>query len=207
MRSVAIGFVLLVLAAGAWFYFEMQDSGGPMPNIQVSEPTNFNEVGTITVNNPGQAQGEMYLVYEKPGAPALTKRLVLDELSVCAAPNGAVPCMAMSVTFDAAFGGKRALVEGSEAGETVLVRKLRVGMEGEELRSFDPGNVFISWPHAIELFKACQVAMATQTHSLDVYLDLKDGRKVRAVEPMIDEMFTIINQTQSACGAFPVATE
>lgn len=207
MRSVAIGSILLALLGGAWFYFELRNQGGPMPDIQVSEPTNFNEVGTITVNNPGGAQGVMTLVYEKPGAPSLTKELILDELSICAAPNGATPCMAMSVTFDVAFGGKRAIVEGIERDSSVLVRKLRIAADGEELRRFEPGNVFISWPQAIELFKACQVEMATQTHSLDVYLDLKDGRTLRAVEPMIDEMFRIISETQSACGTFPVATE
>lgn len=49
--------------------------------------------------------------------------------------------------------------------------------------------------------------MATQTHALDVYLTLSDGQEVRAVEPAIDEMFSVINRIREKCGTIPVATE
>lgn len=206
MRTAIGVLALVLLVASSWLYFEANDPGGPMPNIQISEPTNFNEVGILHFPSPesGQAQG----VFEfKEGAGTTTLAITMDALSVCAASNGAAPCMAMSITFDKLFDGKAALMEGIRTSGSVLVRKMRVAAEGEALRRFEPGAVFISWPHAIELFKACEVRMATQTHALDVYLDLRDGRTLRAVEPTIDEMFRIIDATQGACGTFPVATE
>lgn len=198
--------ILVLAAAGVWFYFETKDRGGPMPEITTSEPTNFNEVGIL--HFPPVTSGQSEGTFEfREGNATTTLKIMMDALTYCAASNGAVPCMAMSITFDKPFDGNLALVEGTRTGDVILIRKLRTAHEGEELRAFEPGNVFISWPHAMELFKACEVTMATQTHSLDVYLDLKDGRRVRAVEPMIDDMFKIINQTQGVCGSFPVATE
>jgi hypothetical protein len=136
-----------------------------------------------------------------------TKPLVMDELSICAAPNGAIACMALSITLDKPFDGKRAIVEGIESGDSILMRKMHVLAENEPANIPTLGSVFISWPHAIELIKACQVAMATETHAHDIYLELKDGRKLRAVEPMIDDVFKIADQAQGTCGAFPLATE
>jgi hypothetical protein len=205
MRTAIAILAVLFAIATAWMYF-INDTGAPMPDLQVSEPTNFNEVGIVHFPPPAVGQAEGTFEYRE-GTASTTLKIKMDELSYCAAPNGAIPCIAMSISFDIPFNGKAALVEGVRTGDTILLRKIRVAAEGEELRSFEPGNVFISWPQAVELFKACKVKMATQTHSLDVYLDLKDGRRVRAVEPMIDEMFTIINQTQNTCVTFPVATE
>lgn len=196
----------ICVAVGLIVYLEARVTG-PMPDIEVSEPTNFNRVGVVTLGNPGQEVGTPFFIYEEPGKPALSVTLAFDTLSVCAAPGGAIPCVAMSAPFEMSYGGKTALVEGTRAGDTVLVRKVRAANEGEELRAFEPGNVFISWYHATELLKNCQVKGVMQTHALDVYLDLKDGRRVRAVEPQIDDIFHIIDQTRGACGSFPVATE
>lgn len=194
---------LTILALGLWVYAETQDTGF-VPDIGVSEPTNFVKVGTLRFPPTGQAQGAFE--YDDDGA-RIAKKIAMDEWSVCASGEGAAPCMAMSVSFHLPFDGKAAIVEGTLEGDTILVRKLRAAREGEELHAFEPGTMFISWFHAIELLKACQVTMAMQTHALDVYLDLKDGRKVRAVEPRIDELFPIIDQTRARCGTFPVGTE
>ncbi|HWO07366.1 MAG TPA: hypothetical protein VNM40_02170 [Candidatus Paceibacterota bacterium] len=206
MRILATIVLLLVVAAGVWFYFETQDQGAHIPDMNMSEPTNFNEVGVLRFPpvTSGQSQGKFE--YDG-GAGTTTLAIEMDTLSVCAAENGATPCVAMSITFDQVFDGRAALIEGTREGNTILVRKMRITRAGEELRSFEPGDTFISWYHAMELLKNCEVKMAMQTHALDVYLTLKDGRRVRAVEPTIDEMFRVINATRGACGTFPVATE
>jgi len=200
--------VLVVLVVGffilnSYIYNKKQ---GDTPEIPKSEPTDFAEAGVITVNNPGQAQGTIYLIYEKPGAPALSKELVLDAMSVCAAPGGATPCVAMSITFDAVFAGKQAVVEGTEDGDKVLVRKLRILAEGEEARFAEPGSTFISWYWATELIRKCEIESVMQTHALDVYLTLKNGERVRAVEPLIDEVFKVLQEVGN-CGGIPLATE
>ena len=210
MRYFAVALIALAALAAGWWYFQ-PDPVEPPQTIDVEEsvsaPTDFVKVGNITVNSPGNVQGEMYLVYEEPGAPALTKRLELDPLSICAASNGATPCIAMSVTYDVPFGGKRAVVEGIVKGDSVLVRKLNILAEGEEPLLNAPGSIFISWPAAVTLIEACQIEMVMQTHALDVYLTLKSGGRVRAVEPTIDTMFTIVDNASARCGAIPIATE
>lgn len=131
----------------------------------------------------------------------------MDELSVCSASNGAVPCMAMSVTLDVPFHGKRARVEGIQSEAGIVLRKLQVIPDGQLALEIDPGDVFISWPHAMSLIKNCEVEMLMQTHALDVYLNLKDGKRVRAVEPVIDEVFSVYDESIAKCGNIPVATE
>jgi len=202
---VAVLIILVVgfFALNSYIYNEKQ---GDKTEILKSEPTDFARAGVITVNNPGQTQGVMHLVYEEPGAPALSKELVLDGLSICATSNGAMPCLAMSASFDGVFGGKRAVVEGTENGDKVLLRKLRILAENEEARFAEPGNIFILWYQAAELIRSCEIESVTQTHALDVFLTLKGGERVRAVEPNIDEVFRIL-QTAGNCGGIPIATE
>jgi len=210
MRYFAIAILVLALIGAGWWYMQPEPAESTpeiVPEESVSAPTDFSRVGTITVNSPGAAQGEMYLVYEEPGAPALTKRLEFDPLSICAASNGATPCIAMSVTYDVPFGGKRAEVEGIDKGETLLVRKLRILADGEDARPSTPGSIFISWPAAVAIIEACQVEMIMQTHALDVYLTIKNGGKVRSVEPTIDTVFGVIDGANTRCGTITVGTE
>ncbi len=200
----------VIIAIGIGILMALDVFGAPVSaplQVQTTEPTDFLEVGTLTFNTPGLQQDTMHLVYEKPGAPALTRELVLDEMSFCVAENGATPCMAMSVQFHIPFDGKRAMVEGTAQSDgTILVRKLRVLREGEMPLSMDPGRVFISWPQAVSLIKGCEVTMIMQTHSQDVHLDLKDGRSVVTVSPLIDDVFRVHQEAQ-VCGQIPVATE
>lgn len=49
--------------------------------------------------------------------------------------------------------------------------------------------------------------MAVQTHELEVYLTLRDGSRVVAREPMIDEVFRVLDGTRPTCGTIPIATE
>ena len=70
-----------------------------------------------------------------------------------------------------------------------------------------PGEEVISWERAVELIKNCEVRMAAQTHSLKIYLTLKNGKTVIATEPVIDDMFSAIESARGVCGDIPVATE
>ncbi len=172
-----------------------------------NEPTNFARTGVVVFNNPGLKPNVPYLISEAPGQPALMTELVFDPLSACTATNGSAPCIAMSASPDIAFGGKRALVEGIERSGTVLVRTLRIAGDEELLLAPRPGSVFISWPQAVVLIQQCNVSGVMQTHGLDVYLTLKDGRRLRAVEPVIDTVFDIVDRSQVMCGSITLATE
>lgn len=198
--------VIAIVGIGLYFYFNTTSPNTTTVEI-IEEPTNFLKAGVIVFNNPGLKENTPYLIYEAPGQPALTMELSLDGLSVCAAQNGATPCIAMSVTLDVPFGGKRAIIEGIERDGVVIVRKLQRLAENETPRLGTPGSIFISWPHAISLLKECKVEGVMQTHGLDVYITLKDGRRVRAVEPVIDEIFHVLNGPDISCPKISVGTE
>jgi hypothetical protein len=48
-----------------------------------STAVNFNETGHLVKDNPGLKPGVWFLVYEKPGVPALTTELSFDSGSKC----------------------------------------------------------------------------------------------------------------------------
>lgn len=185
------------------------NEGAPeTPQVEATAPTDTVKAGYLTFDTPGLQQDTPYLVYEEPGKPALTARLIMDAMSSCSAGQGATPCIAMSVQWSTVFGGKRAIVEGNAAEDgSILVRKLRIIAEGEPVLLNEPGRSFMSWPHAVSLIESCSVAMVMQTHALDVQLTLKDGRELVAVEPVIDEVFQVVQRSTPACGQIPVATE
>ena len=210
LLSVAILVAAVLVAAVAWGSFLRKDHAptGAVSAGLNAQPTDFVQVGTLMVDSPAAQQGTIQFAYGEPGAPTTTKRLVLDELSVCATATGALPCVAMSVTFDAPFDGRRAIVEGIEQPDgAVLARKLRRLEEGESGLPPAPGSVFISWPQAVSLIEGCAVEMAVQAHSLSVSLALKDGRRFVAVEPIIDEVFQVTQRAQPSCGDIVIATE
>ena len=82
--------------------------------------------GVITAGNPGLPQGELILVYERPGAPALHKLLTFDANSLCGTGEAVIACMAMSVSFDTAFVGKRVSVSGFDRGADIVVRRFEI---------------------------------------------------------------------------------
>lgn len=199
---------VIILAVAFSLAAIINDSGASSGRPEISgTPTDFSRQGVITVNNPGQAQDVPVLVYEAPGSPALTKELIFDELSICASGNGSLPCMAMSATYGAAFGGKRVVVEGETRDGKVLVRKLSVSRDDFPAAVPAPGSVFISWADAVKAIENCMAEEIAQTHSLDVYLTLDDGRRVRAVEPAIDEVMPVAERARRECRNMVIATE
>ncbi|MCK9352186.1 MAG: hypothetical protein WCT49_03100 [Candidatus Paceibacterota bacterium] len=127
---LSILFAALLLGAFILFFKNGKGpSGRPSyksPVVDMTVPLDFTKTGYITINNPGQKTGVMYLVYEQPGAPALFKELKIDEKSVCIGGFGKMPCMAMNIDWGSAFSGKRAEVKGITKSDVVVVRQLRV---------------------------------------------------------------------------------
>lgn len=66
---------------------------------------------------------------------------------------------------------------------------------------------YISWYEATQLISNCMVKSSFQSHSLAVTLTLKNGTNVKTTEPIIDEVFTIINNSNHRCGKIQMATE
>jgi hypothetical protein len=65
----------------------------------------------------------------------------------------------------------------------------------------------ISWDQAVDLLGNGQVAFAAQTHSLQVYLELADGSRLRTLEPQIDAIFAAVEGCGAPCLGIQLATE
>lgn len=88
-------------------------------NDAITPEIDFRETGNMVKNNPGFKPDAWYLVYEKPGAPAMNKELVFDGQSRCKADGETGICVPSD------FGqGERAAVEGVSRNGAVQVRIL-----------------------------------------------------------------------------------
>ncbi|MCH7484841.1 MAG: hypothetical protein IIA90_06805 [Chloroflexi bacterium] len=65
----------------------------------------------------------------------------------------------------------------------------------------------VSWEEAVERLQQCRVSLAGQSHSRDVFLTMKDARHVRAVEPVLDDLWDVLDSLPEGCGPRSVWTE
>jgi inhibitor of cysteine peptidase len=65
----------------------------------------------------------------------------------------------------------------------------------------------IPWEEAKELIMRGEVAQVTQLHSLEVTLELKDGRRLVTMEPGIDAVFDVVDACGEPCEDIVLATE
>lgn len=65
----------------------------------------------------------------------------------------------------------------------------------------------VDWSKAVSIILSGQVSQVVQTHDLKVYITLKDGRTVVSTEPVIDELFQLIEYCGEPCSDIRVATE
>jgi hypothetical protein len=72
-------------------------------------------------------------------------------------------------------------------------------------RTFFENDIF--WQEAVSLIEQCEVEKTMQTHDLAVTLTLKNGNKVRTVEPTIDEIYSVYETVSGKCGKILMGTE
>jgi hypothetical protein len=65
----------------------------------------------------------------------------------------------------------------------------------------------VYWIQAVSMILNGEVTKVMQTHDLKVYLTLKDGRTLLAIEPQIDEVMKVIQSCGDPCSKILVATE
>jgi hypothetical protein len=71
----------------------------------------------------------------------------------------------------------------------------------------EPNGATIPWEEARLMILAGEVAQVTQLHSLEVTLELKDGRRLVTVEPEIDDVFDAVDECGDPCADMVLATE
>jgi hypothetical protein len=65
----------------------------------------------------------------------------------------------------------------------------------------------VYWVQAVSMILNGEVTQVMQTHDLEVYLTLKDGRTLLAIEPEIDDVMKVIQSCGDPCKNILVATE
>ena len=65
----------------------------------------------------------------------------------------------------------------------------------------------VYWTQAVAMIFNNEVTQVMQTHDLEVYLTLKDGRTLLSIEPQIDEVMKVIQSCGDPCSKILIATE
>jgi hypothetical protein len=79
----------------------------------------FEKTGNITKDNPGMETGIWNLIWEEPGAPALSVSLVFNENSICVKDDIEKPCVPDKFTQ-----GARTKIIGKNKEGVVSVNKM-----------------------------------------------------------------------------------
>lgn len=122
-------------------------------------PTNFAEVGTLRFPTPPNPTiREAVLEYAGPDNTTTTVPIVFDGsdlMTICVRDNWGLPCAAMSTTYDVAFSGKRAAVEGVVEDGRVLMQKLHVYGPDEQVVKPAIGTTYVNWDEAVAALSTC----------------------------------------------------
>jgi len=94
------------------------------------EQTNFSETGNLVKDNPGLKPGVWYLVYEKPGSPALSTEIKFSEDSVCKIGTISQPCQQIALG-----NGDRAVTVGWVVDGVLIVKSMVVQKVPVQFRS------------------------------------------------------------------------
>ena len=125
MMIILLVVSIVVVLALAWFLIQQSENARietPSGNGATFAPAEvFDRTGNLVRNNPGLEAGMWYLIYEAPGLPALTQRLIFTTSSTCM--QGGVESLCNA---DAISQGQRARVFGEMRGESVTVTRLEV---------------------------------------------------------------------------------
>jgi hypothetical protein len=80
--------------------------------------------------------------------------------------------------------------DGDDA--TVTVEPPSVAVPSPTVEPTVPASTVITWDEAVALIEACRVRVAGQTHARNVYLTLDDGSERETVQPVLDDLFSVV---------------
>ncbi len=63
------------------------------------------------------------------------------------------------------------------------------------------------WQEVVRAIENCEVEQVFQAHSRQVSITYKDGRKLQAIEPAIDDIIDIAVSVEQNCGRIIMSTE
>lgn len=171
-------------------------------------PTDFAQAGTLRFTRaPNPTIDEA--VFEYLGANNATTSIPVkfDQGTICVIDNWGLPCAAMSMTHDVAFGGKRATVEGVRDGDYIRMQKLHVYGPDEPITPPLPGMVYVNWSDMEAALKSCRRVKAVfdNTPERMVRITFWDSPETwEAWQPLRGSLMTVLDEAkQLKCPVFP----
>ena len=70
-----------------------------------------------------------------------------------------------------------------------------------------PQNTEGDWEEVVSAIRSCNVKSVFQAHSREVSITLKNGDRISAVEPHIDDIIQVAMESSDKCGNIIMATE
>lgn len=142
MKKISILIIAAAIIGGAgyygWQWNAKQNNIVPGPET----PHNFEATGNLVRNNPGMKENTWFLVYERPGAPAMNIELSFSDSSKCFVGASSTACSEIGVP-----NGSRANVEGNILKTVVDVSSLSAESVDDTIRVTSPKkNEEISGP-------------------------------------------------------------
>ncbi|GEM_PF-4713323 len=126
MRKYIYGIAILILVGVVLIVLGGRDN----PSDNNYSQDLFSQRGYVS-----QQEETLSLVYEKPGAPGLFKKLVFDKESICMISGEALLCESEQVDKEE-FVGKEVFVEGIEDQDSVIVRTIAPQKESGRIFGF-----------------------------------------------------------------------
>lgn len=180
-------------------------------SAEARRPTDFAEVGTLrfpTLPNP--TIREAVLEYAGPDNTTTSVPIVFDGsglMTICVRDNWGLPCAAMSMTYDAAFGGKRAVVEGVVEDGKVLMHKLRVYGPDEQVVKPAIGTTYVEWEDVVSALNTCRKVKTVFDNQSEKTVRLtfwNDSATWEALQPLRESLLTALDDAKKTnCSVFP----
>lgn len=91
-------------------------------------------------------------------------------------------------------------------GATEQLSTSTIEMEKEAGIDFEKEDLS-DWKNLVDMIKDCKVVSVSQNHAQEVTIELKDGSRINAIEPNIDDVFSVVDEAEEKCGRIMMATE
>jgi len=120
--TLVVLIILSVASAVAVYWLQTED-----PSVYASTfiinagavETNFSQTGNLARNNPGMEKNTWYLLYEEPGQPAISAKLIFSDTSACQLSAKEVKCQSAKLYI-----GQKVTVFGKFNSGNVAVDKI-----------------------------------------------------------------------------------
>ncbi len=195
------------MVTSALYFAQLVAIADVSPTEEIA-PTNFAESGRLRLATSTERAYSFEFIYAPAGKATTTQPLIFDVQSLCSASNGTLPCMAMSATYDLAFGSRQLVIEGVQDEKGVTIRRLRAYEPGEPITIPRIGLFYVDWPQVVSAFESCDVK-SVMTH-LDNTVELffwGNDRVWISLQPLQGDLERTLDRVGDSCSPISRLTQ